>query len=205
MTVLGAVIAGGRSRRYGEPKALAEVGGVRIVDRVLLALHDAAPEVVLIANDATLARAIGLPARPDAQPDLGALGGIHAALLWAQERSVAGVLAVACDMPFVSADLLRRLRDRADAEDTPDAVLPASDGPRGIEPLCAWYGVTCLPALEDAIERGDHRMIGFHGGVRVVTLPIDEVATFGDPALLFMNVNTPEDRVEAERLLAGSG
>jgi hypothetical protein len=45
-------------------------------------------------------------------------------------------------------------------------------------------------------------MIGFHDAVRVVQLPLAEVSTFGDPARLFMNLNTPEDRDEAERLLA---
>lgn len=199
---LGAVIAGGQSRRYGMPKALVEVGGERIVDRVVASLREVAGEIVLIANDESLAEAIALPARPDAEEGLGALGGIHTALLWARERDDTGILAVACDMPFLSRGLLQRLVARSTDEDCPDAVLPESDGPRGVEPLCAWYGVSCLPALEDAIERGDHRMIGFHGGIRIVTLPIEEVAHFGDPARLFLNVNTPEDRAIAERLHA---
>lgn len=200
--VLGAVIAGGRSVRYGAPKALAEVAGARIVDRVLDALGEAARESVLIANDPALAAEVPLPSRADAIEGLGALGGIHAALRWAAERQAPGILAVACDMPFLSAALLSRLIERAAAEDAPDIVLPASRGPRGVEPLCAYYGVGCSAAIERAVERGDRRMIGFHGDVRVAVLPIAEVETFGDPDVLFLNVNTPEDRDAAERIAA---
>lgn len=200
--VVGAVIAGGRSVRYGAPKALAEVAGARIVDRVLAALGEAVRESVLIANDPALAAEVALPARADAIEGLGALGGIHAALQWAAERGAPGILAVACDMPFLSAALLSRLLERAAAEDPPDVVLPASRGPRGIEPLCAYYGVGCIAAIERAVGRDDRRVIGFHGDVRVEILPVAEVETFGDPDVLFLNVNTREDRAAAERIAA---
>ncbi len=197
---VGMVIAGGRSRRYGAPKALELVGGRRIVDRVIDALARVTGDIRLIANDPAIADAIELPSRPDILEDLGALGGIHAALVWASETDSPGIIAVACDMPFLSADLLRHLADRAAQPDAPDVVAPASDGPRGLEPLCAWYGTGCAGAIERAVERGDRRVIGFHGDVSVVTVPIETVTTFGDPAILFMNVNTPADRAEAERI-----
>lgn len=200
----GAVMAGGRSVRYGAPKALARVGGRRIVDRVVDALNAAVDDVLLIANDATIAHAVDLPSRPDVLEGLGALGGIHAALRWAVELDRRGVLAVACDMPFVSPPLLRRIIGRATDADEPDVVAPASGGPRGLEPLCAYYGTACLEAIEGAIARDDRRVIGFHADVRVATLPLDEVTAFGDPAILFMNVNTPDDRVAAERIAAGA-
>jgi len=201
---VGAVIAGGRSVRYGAPKALAEVGGHRIIDRVVRALAATVDEVVVIANDAELAGAVALPSRADAIGGLGALGGIHAALRWARELERAGILAVACDMPFLSVPLLERLVRLAQVPDGPAVVAPASRGPRGIEPLCACYRVSCLDAIERAIARGDHRVVGFHDEVRVVTLPLPEVVAFGDPDVLFMNVNTPADRDAAERLAAGA-
>jgi molybdopterin-guanine dinucleotide biosynthesis protein A len=124
--------------------------------------------------------------------------------VWARERERAGILAVACDMPFLSADLLRALLAIAHAEHGPDIVVPESEGPRGIEPLCAFYRTTCIAPIEAAAARDDHRMIGFHEDVRVGRLPIERVRAFGSPDVLFMNVNTPEDRDEAERIAAGS-
>ena len=82
--------------------------------------------------------------------------------------------------------------------DDADVVVPESDSRRGIEPLCAFYGPACVAAIERRIASGDRRVIGFYDDVRVVRLPATAVAQFGDPALLFMNVNTPEERVLAE-------
>lgn len=217
MTPFGAILAGGESSRYGSPKALAKVGGVRIIDRVVAALGAVTPEVVLLANEPGLFRDLRLPTRPDVHRGLGALGGIHAALVWAREAGRPGILAVACDIPFPSTALLRRLGvlafgDADGAESAgrasvapdaghPDVVVPESPGRRGIEPLFAAYGVCCLPAIEARIEAGDHRVISFHDDVRVVRIPLAEVETVGDPAKMFLNVNTSEERERAERML----
>jgi molybdopterin-guanine dinucleotide biosynthesis protein A len=200
---LAAVIAGGMSTRFGSPKALARVGGRRVVDRVADALRTALPaaDIVAIVNDEGLAHDIGLPHRPDVLHDAGALAGLHAALVWARERDLGGVVAAGCDMPFLDPALLRELVARAaDA----DAVLPESGGRRGVEPLCAWYGVRCIAAIEAAVARGDARMIGFHPAVRVVRMPLADVRAFGDPDLLFMNLNTMTDLARAERAVRGA-
>ncbi|HSJ23292.1 MAG TPA: molybdenum cofactor guanylyltransferase [Longimicrobiales bacterium] len=202
-TTVGVVSAGGQSSRFGSPKALATVGGVRVVDRVIRALEAVLPRdrVVCIANDPALAAAIGLPARRDLLRDVGALAGVHAALQWAQELDAAGALVVGCDMPFVEASLLQALLDAAgDA----DVIIPCSEGRRGVEPLCAWYGVRCITAIEAAVHRGDARMIGFHEDVSVVHLPLADVRRHGDPARMFLNINTPADLKAAEALAAGT-
>lgn len=194
---LGVILAGGESRRYGSPKALATVGGARIIDRVRAALAAAVDDVALVANDAALYADLRLPTRPDAQRGLGTLGGILSALLWAREERRPGALVVACDMPFLSPPLLRRLL--AGAADA-DVVAPESGGRRGLEPLCAWYGVGCVPAIEAEVERGERHIIGFFDDVRVRRIPLAEVRAFGDPDVLFLNVNTPAERSRAERI-----
>jgi molybdopterin-guanine dinucleotide biosynthesis protein A len=200
----GAVLAGGQSLRYGTPKMLDRVAGRRIIDRVLDTLAGVPVDPVLLANDPAIAAAVGLPWRPDARPGAGALSGIHTGLAWARETGRPGMLAVAADMPFVPASLLAALLERAVADDRPAVVAPASPGPRGIEPLCAWYAVTALPAVEAALERGDHRMVGFHADVAVARLERDAVSAHGSPDLIFLNVNTPADRERAERLVASA-
>jgi molybdopterin-guanine dinucleotide biosynthesis protein A len=71
-----------------------------------------------------------------------------------------------------------------------------------VEPLCAWYGISCIGAIEQAAARGDARMIGFHDQLRVHRLPLAAVRTFGDPEQLFANLNTPADLAALERMLA---
>ncbi|MGH7506941.1 MAG: molybdenum cofactor guanylyltransferase [Longimicrobiales bacterium] len=202
-TPFGVVIAGGASTRYGEPKALVEVGGARIADRVAAVLRAVLADVVAIVNDRTLAAEIGLTWRADLRPGLGALGGIHAALHWAAEDGRPGILAVACDMPFVPSALLALLLEEAGGGF--DVVIPESGGRRGIEPLCAYYATTCLNAIERAIDTGDHRMIGFHDAVNVRKLARSEVERHGVPDVVFLNVNTPEQRLRAERIAEGAG
>ncbi len=199
MSILGVVMAGGRNTRFGDIKAFAQVGETRIIDRVITALRSAADDVVLSANDPETYASVGLPSRSDLVPDLGALGGIHAALHWAKERGDDGVMVAACDMPFPSATLLQVIRQHAAQH---DAVLPGSGSRRGVEPLFGYYAVHCLSAIDAAIARDDRRVIGFHDDVDVFRLPLDEVQKHGDPALLFMNVNTREELETAQRIAA---
>ncbi|MEK7667751.1 MAG: molybdenum cofactor guanylyltransferase [Gemmatimonadota bacterium] len=189
------MIAGGLATRYGgTPKGLLEVGGRRLLDRVAETLEAAvgvAPALYANAPDAASWRP-GLTVRPDVVPGIGALGGILTAV-----EAAAPVVCVAWDMPFVPAALLRTLAaGLADA----DVVIPESGSHRGLEPLCAAYGRACGPAIRAALARGDHRAIGFHAQVRVARLPAAVVLKYGDPDVLFFNVNAPEDLQQAEAL-----
>jgi molybdopterin-guanine dinucleotide biosynthesis protein len=195
---LGVILAGGASTRFGASKALATVGGRRIIDRVRDALAAAVPDVVVSANDPSLFADLGLPMRLDDIPGVGALGGIHSALRWAMECGRSGALVVACDMPWVSAGLLRMIAERAESTDA-DAVVPESGGRRGLEPLCAWYSIRCLPRVERMIADGEgrvHRLL--IGGVDAEIIPLAEVRRIGNPDLLFLNVNTVDDLRAAE-------
>lgn len=189
---VGVILAGGAATRYGGlPKGLERVGGERIIDRVAAALAPAVDELLLIANDPAAGDWLpGVRVAADVRPGEGALGGVHAALAAAGSD----VLLVAWDMPFVTTALLEALRARGERGDA-DAVLPMSDrSRRGMEPLCAWYGAACLPAVTRSLEGGDRRVVAFHDAVRAERLPFDEVRRHGDPAMLFANVNTPEER-----------
>ena len=196
MITRGAVLAGGAARRYGgRPKGLVELGGRRILDRVVdvvAAVTGEAPLLVANAPDAGGWRP-DLRTIPDVRRDSGSLGGIYTAVV----SGPGPVLCVAWDMPFLTEDLLRALVTGA-TSDAYDAFLPESDGRRGVEPLCAVYGPACRLAIERQLVRGDLRAIGFHADVKVGTLSLERVRAFGDPDELFFNVNTPADLERAE-------
>jgi molybdopterin-guanine dinucleotide biosynthesis protein A len=204
VNVLGCIVAGGLSTRYGSPKALATVGGRRVVDRAADALREALGEeaaIVAIVNEPGIAAAIGLPHRADVVRGIGPLAGVHAGLLWAEERGAAGILAVGCDMPFLEPALLHEIASRAGEG---DIIIPCSEGRRGVEPLCAYYAVACVPAIEAAVQHGDARMVGFHDAVRVARIPLEAVRSFGEPGRMFLNVNTAADRAAAEDMVGGA-
>jgi molybdopterin-guanine dinucleotide biosynthesis protein A len=197
-TVTGVILAGGQATRFGgRPKGLELVRGTRIIDRVASALRDVTDKLLLVANDADAASWLpGVRTVSDPRPGAGSLGGLYAAVVHAGTS----VLVVAWDMPFVPSALLRALRDAgADA----DAAVPESGSRRGLEPLCAFYRPVCAAAIERRLDANDLRVVSFFDDVRLARLPIEQVARFGDPHLMFMNVNTAEDLALAEGLGAG--
>jgi molybdopterin-guanine dinucleotide biosynthesis protein A len=190
----GVILAGGRASRYGGlPKGLERVGGERIIDRVATTLREVVGELLLIANVPDADGWIeGVRRRADVIVDAGSLGGIHAALYHAGNS----VLLVAWDMPFVPVALLKRLLELGQ---THDAAVPESESKRGAEPLCAYYSQACVAPIERRLRDGDRRVVSFFDDVRVARVPFTEVQRYGDPAIMFMNVNSPDELALANK------
>lgn len=191
--VVGAVLAGGRSRRMGRPKALVELAGRPLIAHALSAVERASLEPVVVAKPYSplpplSCRVVREPAEPT-HP----LRGVVSALAESAGRPV---VALACDMPLVPAPLLALLA-RLDAT---AAVVEAAGR---VQSLLARYEPAVAAALEDAMAAGapaqeavaglDPRMIGE-----------EELARFGEPGLICLNVNTPTDLERAEAVL-GTG
>jgi molybdenum cofactor guanylyltransferase len=112
--ILGAVLAGGQSSRFGSDKAMAVWNGRTLLDWAILALSPHVETIILCG------RSNGLADRPWGQH--GPLAGINAALHHARAQGFDAVLTIACDTPVVEPDLLAELcRTEAAAfvEDTP--------------------------------------------------------------------------------------
>lgn len=182
----------------GSPKGLEIVGGQRIVDRVAGVLEDACGRVILAANDDTASAWLaGVPVVRDRHPGAGGLAGVEAAM-----RHSGDVIVVAWDMPFVPAGLLHALREAAHERDA-NVVLPESDSPYGFEPFCAFYSSRILPRLAAFVDQGGGAARDFLSRVkRVHRVPLRSVSQFGDPGVLFLSVNTPEDLSRARTVAA---
>ena len=78
---------------------------------------------------------------------------------------------------------------------------PQPDGgsaTKGVQPLCAWYSVRCLPAIERALSSADRSLRGLLGSVRTDVISADEVRRCGEPDVIFFNVNRRDDLARAE-------
>lgn len=192
--VTGVIQAGGKSVRMGgRPKALMELGGRRIIERVLAAIEGIVDDVLLVTNTPEAYAFLGLPMVADVYPGGGSLGGIFTGL-----RAAPGEAAftVACDMPFLHPDVVRLVVGRADEG---DVVIPRVGGQ--LETMHAVYRKTCLGPMEECLRAGRLKIVGFFGAVRVVEVAEAEIARVADPALVFMNVNTPDELERARALL----
>jgi molybdopterin-guanine dinucleotide biosynthesis protein A len=195
--VTGVVQAGGKSTRMGgNPKALIELGGRSIVERVVAALTPAVDDVLVVTNTPELYAFLGLPMVADVYPDHGSLGGIYSGLRAAGEIA----FTVACDMPFLHPAVVRLVVERAGEG---DVVIPRVG--EQLETMHAAYSQTCLPPIEARLRAGRLKIVGFFDDVRVVEIGAAEVARFRDPAIAFMNVNTPDELERARALVAELG
>ncbi len=196
MSVVGAILAGGASRRMGQPKALLPWRGHTLIQEVADRLQQATPEIVLVTGQPELFRFLSYTMLDDVFPGRGPLGGIHAALTHVGRG---WLVMVGCDQPFLSPELVRLLVDRA-ADGDVAAVVPAlADGK--IEPLCAAYNTDMLPQLTRWLrDCREPRILHFLRGISVAYLGPDHWAHLGKPELLFFNINTPADLATARQL-----
>ncbi|MGH6690926.1 MAG: molybdenum cofactor guanylyltransferase [Gammaproteobacteria bacterium] len=195
MRVTGVVQAGGKSTRMGgTPKALVELGGRTLIERVVAVVSEVVDDVLVVTNTPDLYRFLGLPMVPDAFIDHGSLGGIYSGLAAAPGDAA---FTVACDMPFLQADVARLVVERAGEA---DVVIPRVGDQ--LQTLHAVYGKACLPHMKARLSAGRLKIVGFFDAVRVLEISEDEVARHVDPEVVFMNVNTPEELARARALTA---
>ncbi len=180
-----AILVGGAGRRYGgHDKSALIVEGRSILDRQLDALAGVTDDILLVGRSPGDLPP-GVRAVPDRTPGLGPLGGLDAALSAARDEHL---LLLACDMPFVSTELLRYLLSLAPVA---DAVVPRTD--RGYHPLCAVYARACHGRVHRRLVHGKLRMTALLDEVRVRAVDGQEMARLGDVDRLLANVNTPAD------------
>lgn len=183
--VTGFVVAGGRSRRMGRDKALLPWGDATLLDHALARLRDVTDDVRILCGSEERYADRGVQVVTDLVSDASPLGGLLAGLT-ATDKPLTLLLGV--DLPLVPSTLLRFLVEIAPGA---DAVVPFSHRDR--EPLCAAYGRSCLDPIRASVARGDLRMDAFWPEVRVRRVTPSELSAFGDPVVLFSNVNSPED------------
>jgi len=151
------LFVGGKARRFGGiPKGLLEApDGRSIAERTLELVRTAAPgAAIVLVGEASAYAGLGLQALSDAPAGIGPLGGLSALVAEAERRGSRSALALACDMPFLSTELLLRL-----CELHPEAPIVAPRPPN--EPwyaLTARYSTSVLPVLRAMIAEGEHKL-----------------------------------------------
>lgn len=167
MTLLGAILAGGQARRFGSDKAHALFDGERLIDRVADALGTQTTALIVCGREEP-----GFGCVPD-QPEagIGPLGGLNAALGFAETHGFTHVLSAGVDAPNIPGDLAAQLAGGS------AAVVDS-------QPVVGLWPVTLAADLAEFIEGGGRSLYRFADHVSAQRIKID-------PPLL--NVNQPED------------
>jgi len=185
----GIILAGGKSRRMGENKAFAEIGGVRLVDRTIALFRDLFDEIILVTNEPSDYLDLDVTIVTDIIPGKGALGGIYTGLFFARSDRV---FAAACDMPFLNRSFIMWMMETsADC----DVLVPAPAD--GLQPLHAVYSRRCLPAIKKLIDDERLQIRLFYKRCRTVEISESVLRSFDPEAIMFLNINSPDDLEQA--------
>lgn len=190
----GVVLAGGQSRRLHIDKArLPLPDGRPLLGAVVDILHGVCDEVVVVADAPGRYADLGLAAREvtDVLPDRGPIGGLHAGLLAVRAPFA---LVVACDMPFLSPEVLAYMAGRPRSY---EAMVPRVGG--RWHPTHAVYSRDCLAPIEELLERGENRLSVLIDRLAVEAVTEAELRLCDPELSSLLNLNEPQDlaRVEA--------
>lgn len=167
MRVLGAIVAGGKARRFGSDKAHALFKGERMIDRVADSLKEQTGGLVVCGREEPGFACI--PDRPEA--DMGPLGGINAALHHAQSQGFDAVLSAGCDIPNLPSDLVAQMAGNG-------AAIVAD------QPVVGFWPIELAGALDQYLAAGSRKIYGFAQSVSAREIAVDP---------LLLNVNRPQD------------
>lgn len=188
------ILAGGGSRRFGEDKALAKLGGKPLLSHVLGRVRgQTSGPIAINTAPAQEYERWGLPIITDTARDgVGPLAGITTATEWAGAQGSDRVVTIAVDLPFAPFDFVKKLS----AAGAPAIAITAGRW----HPVNGLWRADQLLALQTYLESGKRSAHGWAESCNAALVTFDHAAGGIDP---FWNINTPEDMSKAEEMLRG--
>jgi molybdenum cofactor guanylyltransferase len=169
----------------GKNKALIEIGGIPIIERIHAIFKKFFQEIFIITDQGELFAGLGAKIHNDLVPNLGALGGLYTGVSLA---SFPYSFCVACDMPFLREPLIDFLLNRINGY---EAVVPRTKD--GLQPLHAIYSKACIGPMRRIMAQKMTKIIDFYPLVNLRIVEEDEFRVLDPGNESFINVNTPED------------
>ena len=191
----GVILSGGLANRYdGTEKALLQVGGRRILDRIYDIYRELFDEIILVTNNPEKFLAWDLLIVSDLFPIRSSLTGIHAGLFYMSKPY--GFIS-ACDTPFLKKEMVETIIGKIEAHI--DIVMPETTA--GLEPLCAAYSKRCLEAAQNHLEREKLKITQTFRKNRIKTISEKALRKIDPELRSFFNINAPEDLARAEEMI----
>ena len=181
------ILAGGDSRRMGQDKAALLLEGLSLLDRVTATMRQSFSKVIVSVRQPR--EGVESPQVCDEQIDAGPLAGLVAGMA---QVDTPWVFAVACDMPFVTEEVVRGL---AALRDQRQAVVPVIDGHS--QPLAAFYAASALEAMRASLASGDRSLRGVLRRLDVREVSEAELRVLDPQLRSFFDLDTPQDLATA--------
>ena len=190
--ILGAVLAGGKSRRFGEDKSQVKLGGKLLIDYILTEIIDEFNEVLVVSNnliDFKQSEKISLI--KDFKKDLGPLGGVLTAMKWVKDnnKDYQWISTFPVDTPFFKNEILKDFLKRINIEEGKLFFINSNDTRHNIFGL---WSLDLMDKLREDLDKGERKVEVWANsiGVKNINMKFENK----DP---FFNINTKEDLKKA--------
>ena len=182
--ITGVILVGGKSRRMGTDKAFLELDGIPLIERLLLVFRECFSQTILVGDNGGRFSAYDVTVVADIYPG-SPLGGIYSGLYNATDEHI---FVASCDLTYPNSAVIRKI---CSLKDNYDVVVPTLS--HGFETLCAIYSKSCLTAMRDMLECGNHRIFDLYPQINVRAIPYEELVSIDKNETAFLSVNTPEE------------
>jgi len=179
----GVVLIGGKSKRFGRDKVLSQFKGKPLIEHVVTTIQPLFDEIILIGHKRKGLETFRVA--EDIRPGCGPLGGIYTAL---SVTDAEYCFVCATDMPNLSSGLISHMISQTDDH---DIVMPMWS--KGREPLHAIYRRSLIPYAASLLDQNILKIFSLIEKADTLFIPEETIRMFGDPSVLFSNINTQHD------------
>ena len=192
--ILGVVLAGGKSKRFGEDKSKVKLNGKILLEHTLDKIKSKFNTIVIVSNSRIAKNYIVIKDCIDGQ--LGPLVGVLSAMKWIKENNYSQewIITFPCDTPFFNISIIDKFVEVSKLNDSLLYFVKSKEKRHNIFGL---WSLKLIKTLEKDIIEHKHRKVEEWAnkiGVKTINISYKEI----DP---FFNINTKEDLMEAEKIL----
>ena len=192
--ILGVVLAGGKSERFGKDKSEIKLGGKTLLAHTLDKIKSKFNKIIIVSNNKKVKDYVVIKDYIEGQ--LGPLVGVLSAMKWIKKNNYTykWILTFPCDTPFFDISIIDKFVEATKFNDNPLYFVKSNEKRHNIFGL---WSLKLMETLEKDILENNHRKVEKWAnkiGVKTINISYDSV----DP---FFNINTEEDLAEAEKIL----
>ena len=196
--ILAVILAGGKSKRFGEDKNLAKLGSISLIEHTIYKIREKFKKILIIANnDLKIEKFKDIEIISDyIKGNLGPLVGVLTAMKWAKKskKNYKWIATFPSDTPFFDTSIIEKYEKKIIKNDSPLYFVRSDDKRHNIFGL---WSLDLLDILEKDIVKNNFRKVEDWAnkiGVKTINIKFKKF----DP---FLNINTKEDLIEAEKIL----
>ncbi|MDC0046141.1 molybdenum cofactor guanylyltransferase [Candidatus Pelagibacter sp.] len=191
--ILGAVLAGGKSQRFGEDKSQVKLNGKLLIDYILSEIIDEFEEILIVSNKQIKFKNYeNITLINDFKKDQGPLGGVLSAMKWAKEKNnkYEWISTFPVDTPFFKKEILQKFLSEINPEESKLFFIKSNNTRHNIFGI---WSIDLMKKLEDDLNEGQRKVEVWANSVGVKVINMEFINK--DP---FFNINTKEDLEKAK-------